>query len=357
MCRHEIITYACGHKEDIGFFCEQAQHYGPHFNKTACSNYTHGPGTQYDIQCGKQRGFYCSHTQDGVIIDKIKDAMERSMAQLDMKRAELQDIVLAGSNYHQEAKARGVSVEQLANVSDYRILTAQRSEIVNSCTITRNRIFFFNTLLNHAWNEKNRLAPGVGGHTDWNRQTFDFANTIFPIDMLRPIGHLLPGWAPNPTASTNRPPMNTFGQHQGLQMNALGQHHGLQMNTPSQHAGPLQMNTPDQYQGQLRMNAQERTTDADSEMQPPKQSKRPKLSLSTTPLKQQQKNVTGRESPTHPGIVRGYSPEGETFMDKAVRYREQLGAAHNNHVAEEMTKAGYDVANNGVRPAPKQGCK
>jgi hypothetical protein len=346
MCRHEIITYACGHKEDIGFFCDQAQHYGPHFNKAGCSNYTHGPGTQYTIQCGKQRGFYCAHTQDGVVIDTIKEAMDNSMAQLNLKKSELQEIVLAGSNYHQEARARGIPVKDLKNVSDYRNLTAQRSEVVNSCTITRNRMFFFNTLLNHAWNNKDQLAPGVGNNTVWTRRTFNFANTIFPINMLQPIRHLLPGWAPNPTASTNLPAMNTFSQHRGLQMNALGQH-----------PDPPQTNTPDQYQGQLPVNGQETTSNADSEIQPPKQAKRPKLSLSTTPLKQKQKNVTEQASPAYPGIVRGYTPEGETFMAKAVRYREQLGAAHNNHVAEEMAKAGYDVANNGVRPAAKQGCK
>jgi hypothetical protein len=353
MCRHEIITHACGHKEDTGFFCDQAQHYGPHFNKVGCSDYTIGPERQYSTQCGKQRGFYCAQTQDGVIIDKVKEAMDTSVAQFSLKKSELQEIVLACSNYHQEAQARGIPVENLQNVSGYRNLTEQRSEVVNSCTITRNRIFYLNTILNHAWKHHAQLAPGVGDHTVWTRRTFDFANTIFPINMLQPIRHLLPGWGPNATLSTNLQQMNAPGQYQRLQMNALGQHPGLQMNTPGQHSGSLQTSNPDQYQSPLPTNAQETTTAADSGMQPPRQAKRPKLSLSTTPLKQ--KNVPEQESPAIRGIIRGYTPEGETFMEKCVRYKGQLTVEHNKNVAEAMANAGYDVAANGVRPAPKKG--
>jgi hypothetical protein len=127
----------------------------------------------------------------------------------------------------------------------------------------------------------------------------------------------------------------------------------LQMNTPGQHSGSLQTSNPDQYQSPLPTNAQETTTAADSGMQPPRQAKRPKLSLSTTPLKK--KNIPEQESPAIRGIIRGYTPKGETFMEKCVRYKGQLTVEHNKNVAEAMANAGYDVAANGVRPAPKKG--
>jgi hypothetical protein len=324
MCRHETATYACGHKEDLGFFCELAQSYGPLFNKAACHNYSHGPERVDPFnQCGKQNGFYCARSQDGVVIDKTRDAMKTAHAQFNIKKTEFQSIALTCTNYLQEAKARDLSTEALAKVPLYRDLEQKRQLLGRQCTILRNRAIYFNSLINHAFRNRNLLAPGVCHHPEWDHISFDFAHSIFPLDMLQPIRHMLPGQIP--------PLMPLVGQHSQNTMNQ------------------------DQHQRQMTGNE----TPADPGSAAPashvRPTQRPKLKVNITPTKQT--TVTEQGSPISSDIIRGNTPEGEDRMTKAARYRAQLSVTHRKSVSDAMEEAGYDVQTHGIRPPGRQGCK
>jgi hypothetical protein len=53
-------------------------------------------------------------------------------------------------------------------------------------------------------------------------------------------------------------------------------------------------------------------------------------------------------------IVRGYTPEGETREQKAVRYRDQLKAADARRMADSMAKQGYNVQHLSANPEEGQ---
>lgn len=331
MCRHETATYACGHREDRGFFCEFAQSYGPFFNKAACPNYSHGAEIVDAInQCGAQKGFYCAHSQDGVVVDKAKDAMDTARDQFNMKKSEFERIALSCSNYLQEAKTRGLSNEALSKNPQYRVLEQKRQQLGRQCTVLRNRALYFNNLLNHALRNRHLLAPGVCHHPEWDRITFDFAHSIFPVDLLQPILHTLPGQTPAPLQAPV--PITPVGARF---RNAVNQSHSL----------PHLINT--------EVNA---SPDLGSPLIPQAKSmQRPKLMVTITPTKQT--TVTEQGSPMSSNIIRGHTPEGEDRKAKAARYREQLTASHKNVMDDRMTKAGYNVKAHGIKPPEKDGCK
>lgn len=325
MCRHETATHACGHKEDLGFFCEYAQPYGPLFNKVNCPNYSHG-AEKFDPfnQCGKQGGFYCSRSQDGVVIDRAKDTQNTTRAQLDIKKTEFERITLIRTNYLQEAKMRGMPTEELVKVPNYCKLEQQHQLLGRHCTILRNRIIYFNNMFNHAFGHRNLLAPGVCHHPEWDLVSFDFAHSIFPPDLLQPIRHLLPGQIP--------PPMTPVGPHLQNSMN--------------------------QYQDQSQSFNNQMLAGPDHEASPVPQVKsvqRPKLKVKITPTKQI--TVTEEGSPMSSEIARGHTPEGEDPMARAARYRAQLTGSRQKVVREAMVDAGYDVDSHGIRPPGRHGCK
>ena len=318
MCRHETATYACGHKEDLGFFCDYAQLYGPFFNKAACPNYSHGPETvDYNNQCGKEKGFYCAKSQDGVVVDKAKGAMLTARAQFDIKKTGFEHITLRCTNYLQEAKTRGLPAEELAKVPDYRNLVQQRQTLGQQSTILRNRIIYFNSLINHAFRERDRLLPGMCLKPEWDCSGFDFAHSIFPPDMLQPIRHTLPGQAPSLMTPGGSHPQNAANAYQD----------------PTHR-------TDDETHATLGSSA------------PPapqvKSTRRPKLNVTTTPKKQT--TVTDEGSPMSSDIIRGNTPEGEGRMTKALRYREQLTDTRKKAVTDAMVLAGHSGWTPGTRP-------
>jgi hypothetical protein len=318
MCRHETATFACGHKEDLGFFCDRAQSYGPLFNKVNCPNYSHGAEKVEPFnQCGKHGGFYCARSQDGVVIDKIKDGQNTANAQFNIKRTEFQPIALQCSNYLQEAKTRGMPTEELAKVPRYRELEQRRQLLGSQCTVLRNRSAFFNNLFNYAFEFRARLAPGVCHHPEWDFVSFDFVHSIFTFDQLRPIRHLIPG-------------------------------QGLPPVTP---VGPHPQNTMNQHQDQSQSINNEMLAGPDPQAPPAPQAKstqRPKLKVTITPKKQI--TITEAGSPLNSDPVRGNTPEGEDMMSKAARFRAQLTGSCQKVVTDAMNGAGYDVETYGIRP-------
>ena len=323
MCRHETATYACGHKEDLGFFCDYAKSYGPLFNKVNCPNYSHGAEKiDHFNQCGKQRGFYCARSQDGAVIDRVNNARETARGQLSTKQAQFQHITLTCSNYLQEAKTRSMPAEELNKNPAYSKFEQQRQLLGRQCTVLRNRIIYFNSVLNHALSNRHLLAPGVCHHPEWDFVSFDFAHSVFPPNLLQPILHTLPGQRPPLMApaglSADPYPQNTMNQHQ----NPL----------PSFNSNVLADPSPAPTVPQV------------------KSAQRPKLKVTITPTKQT--TVTEEGSPISSDIIRGDTPEGETPMARAVRYRAQLNETRTQHVTDAMARAGYDVENHGIRPPP-----
>lgn len=326
MCRHETATYACGHKQDIGFFCEHAQSYGALFNKVNCPNYSHGAEKldQFN-QCGKQGGFYCARSQDGVVIDKAKHAQNTANGQFNIRKNEFQHIALKCTNYLQEAKARGVPPEELAKHPIYSKLDRQRQLLGGHCTVLRNRAIYFSNLLNHAFGNRNLLAPGVCRHPEWDPVSFDFDRSIFSPGLLKPILHLLPG-------------------------------QGAPLMAP---AGPYLPNIMNQYPDQTQNSSNEMLSGPGPEAPPVPQVKstqRPKLKVTTTPIKQM--IVTEEGSPMSSELIRGHTPAGEDMMARAARYRAQLTESQKKVVSDAMVDAGYDVESHGIRPPPgRQGRK
>lgn len=347
MCRHETVTYACGHKQDLGFFCGYAKSYGPLFNKVHCPNYSHGAEKLEPFnQCGKQGGFYCARSQDGVVIDKAKDAQNTANLQLSIKKSEFQRIALSCSNYLQEAKIREVPAEELVKLPQYCKLEQQRQLVGGHCTILRNRSVYFQNMLNYAFGKRDSLAPGVCHYPEWDLASFDFDHSIFSSSMLQPIRHLLPCQIP--------PPVTTVGPH--LQ-NTTNQYPD-QVPPPMTPAGPQPSNTMNQYQGQSQSISNQTLSGPVPEAPPVLQVKsvqRPKLKVKITPTKQT--IVTEEGSPMSSVLIRGNSPEGEDVMAKAARYRAQLTDSRKKVVIGAMIGAGYDVGSHGIRPPGKHGCK
>jgi hypothetical protein len=343
MCRHETATYACGHKQDLGFFCEYAQPYGPLFNKVNCPNYSHGAEKLDPInQCGKQRGFYCARSQDGVVIDKAKDAQDTATAQCNIKKSELQRIALSCSNYLQEAKMRDVPTEEPVKVPRYCELEQQRQLIGSQCTILRNRAIYFQNLLNYAFANRDRLAPGVCHYPEWDLVSFDFAYSIFSPIMLQPVRHLLPGQIPLPMKPAGPNLQDAINQYPG------------QIPPPTTPAGPQPRDTRNQCPGQLQSTNNETLVGPSPGAPPAPQAKsvqRPKLRVKTTPSKQT--IVTEEGSPMSSELIRGNSPEGEDPMAKAARYRAQLTDSRKKVVTGAMIGAGYEIGINGIRPPGK----
>lgn len=347
MCRHETATYACGHKQDLGFFCDYAKSYGPLFNKVHCPNYSHG-AEKFDQfnQCGKQRGFYCARSQDGVVIDKAKDAQNTANFQLNIKKSEFQRIALSCSNYLQEAKMREMPTEELVKLPNYCKLEQQRQLVGGHCTILRNRSIYFQNLINYAFGKRDSLAPGVCHYPEWDLVSFDFDHSIFSPSMLQPIRHLMPCQIP--------PPVTPAGPHLQNNMNQ----YPSQAPPPMTPAGPNSLNTMDQYPGHLQSTNNETLAGPALGAPPAPQAKsmqRPKLKVTITPTKQT--IVTEEGSPMSSELIRGNTPEGENMMARAARYRAQLTGSRKKVVIGAMIGAGYDVGSQGIRPPGKHGCK
>ena len=327
MCRHEVVYYGCGHQKDLGFFCDNAQFYGPLFIKAGCPNYTYGESkNEPHQQCGEQGHFYCAQKQDGVVIDKAREALDVAEFHFKETKSKFEDIALKHASFVSQAELKGVSSEDLPKLAAYRELQQQHRYLGWQYGVAHNRVFYLNTIINHAWNSRERLEVGAGYQPIWDGIRFDFPNSIFPPDILNPIKNQLPGFASKAPASAAGIPF----------VRGSYQRHDLTPATITH----TNASTIQQFQSPLQARSSQRAKAA-------------QLVGSTKPTG----ITTQHSSPMDPALFRGNSPEGEDKMAKAVRIRDELAARRSKIVSDAMTDIGYDVKNNGLRPMPKVGRK
>lgn len=322
MCRHEVRTFGCGHSEDLGFFCDYSEGHGPFFNKAACPNYTYGDSKhEPNSQCGRQGNFYCARKQDGVVIDKARDALDVAEAHFNETKSKYEAVAVKHAMFLSEADLRGVSREDLPKYAAYRDHEKQRKYVKFQYTVAHNRVCYLNAIINHAWKNRGRLGLGVGHQPFWDGIHFDFSNSIFPSNILGPIKNQLPGFSSMMPASIvdgpsrNRDPLPTASAH-------------AKANIAQQFHSPLQARSMQQA----------------------------KAAQPTGPSNNTE-SMAPHSSSTSQLFLRGNSPEGEDKMAKAIRIRDELAARRNKIVSDAMADIGYDVENNGLRPSPRGGCK
>jgi hypothetical protein len=320
MCRVEYTFFTCGHTSDHSVDCELAQSFGPLFNRTGCVNYDFS-STHSQLQCGRLMGFYCAKTQNGTIIEKSQEALDRMFPDVEDRNVEKNRICAAWNSYREQNAHRGHSLDSLVSVPTYRNIDHQRQLLIDECNGLEHRRLYLNNLIAHAYKNRNMLAPGVMYQPLWSTTSFDFDATIFTPQMLDPIRRQLPGQAPAPIVPAVRSTANAMNQQQ--QHSHPQQGIGLPpIANFGMTAAPLQ---------QTRFTPQQMGF--------------------VTPKRQTE--VTDERSPIGEDIVRGHNPEGETREEKAVRYRDQLKAAAARRMTEAMAKEGYNVQEYGVSPAAK----
>ena len=319
MCRVEYTFFTCGHTHDHSVDCELAQAFGPFFNRTGCVNYDFS-STHPQNQCGKVMGFYCGKTQNGTIIDKSRDALQRMVPVAQDKNNEKNRICASYESYREQALARHHSLDSLADNPTYRNIEHQRGELIKECNALETRRQYLNGLIAHAYRNRHLLAP----HTHqplWDRTSFDFEASIFPPHMLEPIRAQFP----TPAAPASRSTANVLNQQQQQQQHLQQQDMGLPpIANFGMTAPPLQQTMSTQQQ-----------------------------MGSVTPKRQS--SVMDERSPMGRDIIRGYTPEGETREEKAIRYRDQLKTSAAKRLADSMLEQGYDVQQHSVTPVAKPG--
>ena len=326
MCRVEYTFFTCGHTDDNSVDCELAQSYGPFFNRTGCVNYNLGGSTHSQLQCGKLLGFYCAKTQNGMIIEKCRDALQRLEVTFLDKNAEKHRLCASWESYRSEKSARGHSLDSLASIPTYRNIDQQREQLIRECNGLEHRRQYLNTLIAHAYRNRHLLATSLFQPL-WDGTSFDFDASIFPPHLLEPIRRQIPTPFSMAIAPVATNVANTTNQQYHRQQQQQFPQQGMvfpPIANPSISAPPLQ---------QTRLTQQQMG--------------------SVTPKRQ--RAVTNERSPIGEDIIRGHTPEGETMEEKAVRYRDQLKAAAAQKTADSMSKQGYDVQQYGISPAPKIG--
>jgi hypothetical protein len=337
MCRHEYASYACGHHRDLGHFCSNAQSAALP-SKVHCTQYVPLPEMHYSTQCGRRNGFYCGETQDGRLIDTFQDAMDRMKIEAAMRKSEAESSKLQCANCVSEAKTRGVPTEDLQTLPTYVMLKQRHDAAMVRYTVLCGKYKVLLPIVDYAHKNRNLLEPGVRYQPFWNGTSFDFKNTIFPMQLLQPIFHILPGYNPAQTPQTIPPGGTAVNlQQDSYVTNNMSTGSGLDSEPAVGHKSAP--------------------------------SQRPKLTVSTTSNQpvfiRQVVSVTEQGSPvSHSKVrpkvmtpIRGETPEGEAHTEKAVRYLKQLEVEGEKYVAKAMTDAGYDVARYGIRPLPKMGRK
>jgi len=318
MCRVEYTFFTCGHTDDHSVDCELAQAYGPFFNRAGCANYSFG-STNAELQCGKLMGFYCSKTQNGMIIEKCREALQRLETTFLDKSGEKDRICASWDSYRTETLARRQSLDSLASIPTYRNIDQQRAQLIRECNGLEHRRQYLNTMIAHAYRNRHLLVTTIRQPL-WTGTSFDFDASIFPPQLLEPIRRQIPTAFPMAIAPAAA---HTMIQHpqQHQQQQGMG---FPPIANPRMAAPPIQ---------QTRFTQQQ---------------------IGSVTLKRQI-NVANQRSPIGEDIVRGHTPEGETMEQKAVRYRDQLKASAAQKMSESMSKQGYDVEQYGISPAPKIG--
>lgn len=321
MCRVEYTFFTCGHTDDHSVDCELAQAYGPFFNRAGCVNYSFG-STNTELQCGKLMGFYCAKTENGMIIEKCREALQRLETTFVDKSGEKDRVCASWESYRSETVARGHSLDSLASIPTYLNINQQRDQLIRECDGLEHRRKYLTAMITHAYKNRHLLVSTMYQPL-WTGTSFDFGASIFPAHLLEPIRRQIPGAFPvaiAPAASNTMVPQPQQRQQQ-QQQQGIG--FPPLVNTSM---------TPQPVQ-QTRFTQQQMG--------------------SVTPKRQI--NVTNQGSPIGEDITRGQSPEGETMEHKAVRYRNQLKAAAAQKMADNMSKQGYDVQTYGISPALKIG--
>jgi hypothetical protein len=313
MCRVEYKLFTCGHTEDHSVNCELAQSFGPFFNRTGCVNYDFNYN-HAQTQCGTVMGFYCAKTQNGTIIEKAREALQRLGPLFQEKDEEKKHICAAWETYRSETTARGQSLDSLVANPTYRNIEHQREGLIKECNGLEFRRQYLNGLVAHAYRNRHLLEPGVTFQPLWDGKSFDFAASIFPPQLLEPIRGQIPNQSPTPIV----PAARSMEQHLPQQGVGLPPIANFGMTAPS-----LQKTRSTQQQ------------------------------MGSVTPKRQADVMEGRSLVED--IVRGHTPEGETREQKALRYRDQLKAASAQKMAEMMAKQGYSVQQLAASPAPKFG--
>jgi hypothetical protein len=315
MCRVEYKLFTCGHTEDHSVDCELAQSFGPFFNRTGCVNYDFNY-THAQTQCGNVMGFYCAKTQNGMIIEKSREALQRLGPHFQKKDAEKKSVCASWNTYREQTLARGHSLDSLVANPTYRNIEHQREELIKECNGLESRRQYLNGLIAHAYRNRHLLELGVTFQPLWDGKNFDFAASIFPPQLLAPIRGQIPNQSPTPIVPSARSTMEQHLPQQGMGLPPIA---NFGMAAP-----PLQKARSTQQQ------------------------------MGSVTPKRQADVMEGR-SPVGEDIVRGHTPEGETREEKAVRYRDQLKAASAQKMADSMAKQGYTFQQLAASPAPKVG--
>jgi hypothetical protein len=315
MCRVEYKLFTCGHTEDHSVDCELAQSFGPFFNRTGCVNYDFNY-THAQTQCGNVMGFYCAKTQNGMIIEKSREALQRLGPHFQKKDAEKKSVCASWNTYREQTLARGHSLDSLVANPTYRNIEHQREELIKECNGLESRRQYLNGLIAHAYRNRHLLELGVTFQPLWDGKNFDFAASIFPPQLLAPIRGQIPNQSPTPIVPSARSTMEQHLPQQGMDPPPVA---NFGMTAP-----PLQKTRSTQHQ------------------------------MGSVTPKRQADVMEGR-SPVGEDIVRGHTPEGETREEKAVRYRDQLKAASAQKMADSMAKQGYTFQQLAASPAPKVG--
>jgi hypothetical protein len=320
MCRVEYTFFTCGHTADHSVDCEFAEAFGPLFNRSGCVNYSFD-STHPQIQCGKLHGFYCAKTQNGTIIDKCREVLQRMSADYRDKNDEKNRVTSAWDSYRKETVARKQPLESLAANPTYRNIDHQRQQLIIECNALENRRQYLNGLISHAYKNRHLLAPDASYQPLWDPTSFDFDASIFPPRMLEPIRRQFPNGCPTSIAPAARGTAHVTSQQQHPQ-------EGMGL-------APV---------ANLGMTAQ-----------PVQQTRKPEQQPMGPVTPKRQTEVKSKPSPIGEGIVRGQTPEGETREEKAIRYRDQLKALSALKTANAMAAQGYDVQKHGVSAGPKVG--
>lgn len=344
MCYTCIVSRACGHNFYQTVDCELAEAHGPLYNRLNCPNYQCF-SSHTDEQCGKG-GFYCAKMQDGAILDKAHDAAEVLHARLIENSSQLQIAFAANQNLLQS----GTANQNLLTSPEYQRLWQNHNFLNQRRQNLERQHAYAIALISHGLQNRDRLAPGAFGQIPFSITHFDLASSIFTVDQLAPIMGLLPG----------RRMQTAVPQHNAGQVPAQIQ--------------PAYNNVPAFAQQQVPVPAQQSLTDVSlsTQQQVPA---RAQQALANTSVSTQQQvpgltsslsepNVEAKTSRPTVNVAalsheelqeryRGFSPEGETPIEKGRRIGQMMKADSDKHVADQMAALGYS----NIRPAPKAGSK
>ncbi|KAM0724241.1 hypothetical protein Q7P37_000123 [Cladosporium fusiforme] len=210
MCLSGWIIFLCGHNIYIVVRCELATAHGPHYIPQGCPNYTHF-APQENIQCGRLQ-FYCAETQDGSLVEVISVNLTRLskmlyefVFQIDLVGEMLQ----AWVNW---AIEHDIPLEHLVAYDSHVILLNSHVALKKKKTILEKSIEACKDVIQHASLNRHRLAPDAPGQLPRDISAFDFDNSLFTADMLKPLLPFLSSQQKFPVPQPTD--VQVFAQHQ-----------------------------------------------------------------------------------------------------------------------------------------------